>query len=152
MTGAGVNRRNSAGGRTERRHSFAANELGQIVPRSFSRDAWYRFSRERRRRYLAEHAPSWNPTATQSLLISEMVGAERSRLRLEAEAEPAADSRIALELRRLANDAARRILLLNRDLKAATRAREAAKPSSQPPTLHDYLALRTSTADRGGQP
>jgi len=69
------------------------------MPRRFSKPAWHRFNRDRRRRYLADLLGS-PPNNEQAARIESLVRIEWSALRAEAEGTLAAD-REAREHRRL---------------------------------------------------
>jgi hypothetical protein len=80
------------------RISTHRRETGRLTPRRFSRPAWYRFSRERRRRYLDQIALP--PTDAQAARIETMVRLEWAALKAEAEGSLQGD-REAREHRRL---------------------------------------------------
>jgi hypothetical protein len=71
---------------------------GRSTPRVFSKPAWYRFSRDRRRRYVARIVGV--PTDAQAALIQTLIRVEWSALKAEAEGTLLAD-RHALDARRL---------------------------------------------------
>jgi hypothetical protein len=58
-------------------------ETGRLMPRVFSRPAWYRFSRDRRRQYLAQLAA--RPSNEQAARIDTLVRLEWSALRAESQ-------------------------------------------------------------------
>jgi hypothetical protein len=58
-------------------------ETGRLMPRVFSKPAWYRFSRDRRRQYLAQLAGP--PSNEQAARVDTLVRLEWSALRAEAE-------------------------------------------------------------------
>src|SRR5215472_795537 len=84
-------------------HAAAQNltrrrEMGRLMPRRFSKTAWWRFSRDRRRRYLDKlPAPPSNEQATR---IDSLVRLEWNALKAEAEDSIAAN-REGREHRRL---------------------------------------------------
>jgi hypothetical protein len=96
------------------------------MPRVFSKPAWYRFSRERRRRYLDEFASP--PTNEQAARIDALVRLEWSALKAEAENTLQGD-REAREHRRL----------LDRMLADFERSLVAPSPAQAPKTLLDHL-------------
>jgi hypothetical protein len=80
------------------RISTQRRETGRLMPRRFSKPAWYRFSRDRRRRYLAR-LPG-QPSERDAARIDAMVRLEWQALKAEAEGTLQAD-REAREHRRL---------------------------------------------------
>jgi hypothetical protein len=78
--------------------STKRREMGMVTPRRFSKRAWHRFSREKRRAYLAQIGEP--PTNAQASRIETMVRLEWSALRAEHEGTLQAD-REAREHRRL---------------------------------------------------
>jgi hypothetical protein len=57
------------------------SEMGRSMPRRFSKSAWWRFARDRRRRYLAQIGD--RPTDAQASLIDTLVQLEWSALAAE---------------------------------------------------------------------
>jgi hypothetical protein len=110
--------------------SSRKTEIGLSIPgRSFSKRAWWNFSRDRRRKYLAQLAGKL--TDRQSQRIETMVRLEWSALRAEAEGSVKAD-REAREHRRL----------LDRLL--ADHERSLVPPKVRPPSPAEHLAARTA--------
>jgi hypothetical protein len=105
---------------------------GRSTPRAFSRPAWYRFSRDRRRRYVSRIAGE--PTDTQSALVQTLVALEWSALKHEAAGTLAAD-KVALDARRL----------FGRFLGDFERSLVKPTASQRAPSLAEVLAAREMT-------
>jgi hypothetical protein len=130
MTGISANQHNLA---APRRYSTNSQELNRSVPRSFSRHALYRFTRERRRAYLSDLGGP--PDRRQAGLIDILISAEWDWLRFDAEANHA-EGRQADEKRRMAAECRRQYLLAGRELDRVTPKKAAASAS---PSLDEIL-------------
>jgi hypothetical protein len=105
------------------------SELDTPLPRTFSRQSWHRFSRDRRRRYLTD-IPG-DPTTAQAARIESMVRLEWSALKAEVQGTLMAD-REAREFRRL----------YDRLLSDHMRSLEPKLASRRTKTLADHLGSR----------
>jgi hypothetical protein len=122
--------------------------LGAYEPRCFSEHSWYRFLQDRRE--ILVRRVGGSPTERQSFLIGELIAAQWDRRRLQAHAEAERErakiddesGKVAAEFERLANEAGRRIILLDRALAETERT---AKPTPAPksPTIADIIARAT---------
>lgn len=120
----------------EKPHS---TKVGRYRPVCFGPSSWWRFSQDRRRRYLSSlPAP---PDERQALAIEQLIEAEWLARRAEHDAENAASNRDRYYARRLGADMRKQTLLWLRELNAATAGRRAlSEPTAPPqPDLHDFL-------------
>jgi len=109
---------------------------GRSTPRVFSRPAWYRFSRDRRHRYVSRIAGT--PTDAQAALVQSMIRLEWSALKHEAVGTLAAD-KVALDARRL----------FGRFLQDFERSLVKSTASQRAPSLAEVLAEHAAPARTG---
>jgi hypothetical protein len=102
------------------------SEMGSPMPRRFSKTAWWRFARDRRRRYLAQL--SGPPSHGQAAMVETLVRLEWAALKHEADGSLAAD-RVALDSRRL----------YQRVLADFERSLPKSPPPARPPSLAEHL-------------
>ena len=117
-------------------------ELGGALPRRFSQTAWWRFSRKRRREYLAELAAPLS--AEQAARIESLVRLEWNALRNESEALTL-QGREAREAAREAREHRRLLAKLLGDHQRSLIPKPA--PRAKPPSLAEHLRRREAAAE-----
>jgi hypothetical protein len=119
--------------------------LGRMAPRTFSRQGRHRFDRDRRASLVARCGGK--VTERQALIIDQMVAAEWGALLAERDAARAPDPKDRAVAGKVATEARRLLLLLDRDLDRAT-------PAPAPPAPVDPMErFRAAVAARqGGTP
>lgn len=123
-------------GNAEKPHSA---KVGRYRPVCFGPSSWWRFSQDRRRRYL-KLLPDV-PDERQLLAVNMLIECEWGMRRAEADAANAANDRYRYNALRLSADLKKQVLLWHRELNAAIAASAKTEPTAPPaPSLTDVLS------------
>jgi|SRR6516165_6232993 hypothetical protein len=113
-------------------------QLGRLTPRRYdSQQSWHRFARDRRGTLIER--VGGKPDIHQAHLIDQMCHVEWQALKLESEAETAKTAKDHYGRLRLAADYRRQLLLLDRELVAASKRAASAPAPAEPEPILDPI-------------